>query len=53
MPDDDHGKGHAGVAPDGKAITDRTFNAAAEAFGATKEQVKKNVLDELEDEMSE
>jgi len=41
-PADDHGKGHAGVNPDGKAITDKTFKAAGEAFGQSAEEAKKN-----------
>jgi len=36
-PKDDHGKGHAGVDPNGKAITDKTFEAAAMAFQQSKE----------------
>ncbi len=39
---DDHGKGHAGVDSDGKAITDKTFEAAAKAFGMSKEESKEN-----------
>lgn len=41
-PADDHGKGHAGVDPDGKAITDKTFEAAGKAFEQSKEQSKEN-----------
>lgn len=42
MPEDDHGKGHAGVDPDGKAITDKTFEAAGEAFDMDADQARKN-----------
>ncbi|RJR36023.1 MAG: hypothetical protein C4576_24205 [Desulfobacteraceae bacterium] len=42
IPDDDHGKGHAGVDPNGKAITEKTFEAAAAAFQQTKKESKQN-----------
>ncbi len=45
MPQDDMGKGNAGVDPDGKAITDKTFEEAAKAFGMTKEEAMKNTLE--------
>ncbi len=41
-PKDDHGKGHMGVDPDGKAITDKSFEAAAKAFQMSKEESKEN-----------
>jgi hypothetical protein len=47
MPADDHGKGHAGVDPKGKAITDKTFSAAAKAFDMTEKESKKNTHDLL------
>ena len=47
MPDDDHGKGHMGVALDGKAITSRTFVKAGEAFEQDEKTSKKNVHDLL------
>ncbi|MGC8490816.1 MAG: hypothetical protein ACP5SH_03665 [Syntrophobacteraceae bacterium] len=46
-PDDDHGKGHAGMSPDGKAITTKTFEAAGTAFGVDAQQSKKNTHDLL------
>lgn len=46
MPDNDMGYGHAGVDPNGKAITNKTFQAAAEAFGTSVEDAMKNT-DEL------
>jgi len=46
-PKDDHGKGHAGVDPEGKAITDRTFAEAGNAFGMSVESSKKNTHDLL------
>ncbi len=50
MPDEDHGKGHAGVDPDGKAITSKTFEAAGEAFNQGEMESKKNTFDLIEDE---
>lgn len=47
MPDADHGKGHAGVDPNGKAITNKTFAAAASAFGTSEQEAKKNTHDLL------
>jgi hypothetical protein len=41
-PNDDHGKGHMGIDPNGKAITDKSFEAAGKAFGMTKEESKEN-----------
>jgi len=42
MPNDDHGKGHMGVDPEGKAITEKTFEAAARAFDMSDEESKEN-----------
>jgi hypothetical protein len=42
MPADDHGKGHAGVDRNGKAITTKTFQAAAEAFEMSAAKSKKS-----------
>lgn len=53
MPDDDHGRGHAGVDPDGKAITNKTFDAAGEAFDMNRDQAKQNAKESLEEEMGE
>jgi hypothetical protein len=47
LPDDDHGKGHAGVDPEGKAITTKTFQAAGEAFDMDEKSSKKNTHDLL------
>ncbi|MFO7962997.1 MAG: hypothetical protein R6U50_03665 [Desulfobacterales bacterium] len=44
---DDHGKGHMGVDPDGKAITEKSFEAAGKAFGMDTERSKKNTHDLL------
>ncbi len=50
LPNDDHGKGHAGVDAKGKAITNKTFAAAAKAFGMDVEDSKQNTIDLLEEE---
>lgn len=47
MPDDDMGQGHAGVDPNGKSITTKTFQAAANSQGQTEEEAMKNTLDLL------
>ncbi len=44
-PKDDHGKGHMGVDPQGKAITDKTFEEAGKAFQMNIEDSKKNTGD--------
>jgi len=47
-PSDDHGKGHMGVDPNGKSITDKTFEAAGNAFEMSTEESKKNTRKLLE-----
>lgn len=50
MPDDDMGQGHAGVDPDGKSITTKTFEAAASSQGMNKKQAMeetKKLLDKV------
>jgi len=49
-PDDAMGKGDAGAQPEGRAITEKTFQAAAEAFGMTVEQAKENTYELLKKE---
>lgn len=44
-PKDDHGMGHMGVDPQGKAITDKTFESAGNAFQMDVEDSKKNTCD--------
>jgi hypothetical protein len=51
LPDDDQGKGHAGVDPGGKAITNKTFEAAGEAFVMESDLMKKNAHDLITREM--
>lgn len=47
-PDDDMGKGHAGVDPDGKSITNRTFMAAGKSQHMTDKETKINTLSLLQ-----
>ncbi|OGF26098.1 hypothetical protein A2303_04840 [Candidatus Falkowbacteria bacterium RIFOXYB2_FULL_47_14] len=42
LPKEDHSRGHAGVDPDGKAITDKTFEAAGKAFDMDEKSSKEN-----------
>lgn len=48
LPDDDMGQGHAGVDPNGKSITNKTFKAAAQSQGMDEQQAKKNALELLQ-----
>jgi hypothetical protein len=50
MADDDHGKGHAGADANGKAITNKTFEAAGKAFGMDANDSRKNTLELLEEQ---
>lgn len=47
LPDDDMGQGHAGVDPNGKSITNKTFQAAAKSQAMSEEDAKKNSLELL------
>lgn len=47
MPDDDMGRGHAGVDDHGTSITNKTFEAAAKGEGMSPKEAKKNTLDLL------
>lgn len=47
---DDHGKGHMGVDPDGKAITDKSFAAAGQEFDMDEKESKENTKKLLEKE---
>lgn len=53
MPDDDMGMGNAGVDPNGKSITNKTFKAAADSQGMSEEDAKKNVLEMLKKQVGE
>lgn len=48
QPNDDHGMGHMGVDPNGKAITERTFEAAGKAFQMSMQESKDNTHDLLQ-----
>lgn len=45
MPDNDMGKGHMGVDPEGKAITTKSIQAAADAFGESFDEALDNVIE--------
>ena len=47
---DDHGMGHMGVDPNGKAITEKTFEAASKAFQMDLVSSEKNTFDLLKKE---
>ena len=51
MADNDMGKGNTGADPEGKAITDKTFEEAAKAFGMTKEEAMKNTLELIQQQL--
>ena len=53
MPDDDMGQGNAGVDPNGKSITNKTFKAAADSQGMDEEQAKKNALELLQKQLGQ
>ncbi|MFW5810899.1 MAG: hypothetical protein ACOCWY_04795, partial [Thermodesulfobacteriota bacterium] len=47
-PADDHGKGHMGVDQNGKAITDKSFEAAGKEFKMSEKESKENTKDLLQ-----
>lgn len=53
LPDDDMGVGNAGVDPNGKSITNKTFQAAAQSMGMTEEEAKKETLKLLKQALGE
>lgn len=53
MPDDDMGQGNAGVDPNGKSITNKSFKAAAASQNMSEEEAKKNALELLKKELGE
>lgn len=53
LPDDDMGQGHAGVDPNGKSITNKTFQAAAKSQAMSDEDAKKNALELLKKVLNE
>ena len=52
-PNDAMGKGHAGVDPDGKSITNKTFEAAGKSQKMDDKKTKKNTLSLLKKLMKE
>ncbi len=52
MPEDDMGQGHAGVDPNGKSITTKTFQAAADSQSQKKREAMQNALDLLQKELA-
>jgi protein-tyrosine-phosphatase len=53
IPDDDMGVGSAGVDPNGKSITNKTFEEAAKSQGMSVEDAKKFTLEQLEKELGQ
>lgn len=51
LPNDPMGKGHAGFEPNGKSITNKTFEVAAQAEGISPETAKRNAYDLLKKEL--
>lgn len=52
MPGDDMGQGHMGVDPNGKSITDKTFEVAAKSQGMSEEEAKKETLKLLKKQLN-
>lgn len=44
MPDNQMGTGHAGAEPEGKSITNKTFDSAGKSMKQTPEESRKNAL---------
>ncbi|MBI4097381.1 MAG: hypothetical protein HY428_03120 [Candidatus Levybacteria bacterium] len=53
LPDDDMGQGNAGVDPNGKSITNKTFVEAAKSQGMSVEDAKREALKLLKKELGE
>ena len=53
MPDDAMGQGNAGADTNGKSITNKTFEVAAESQGMSVQDVKKNTYNLLKKELGE
>lgn len=47
------GQGNAGVDPNGKSITEKTFEEAAKSQGMSVQDAKKNALKLLKEELGE
>ncbi len=44
LPDDDMGAGNAGLDPNGKSITNKTFDEAAKSQGMTRKEAQEETL---------
>ena len=53
LPDDDMGQGNAGSDPNGKSITNKTFEEAAKSQGMNAEDAKRETLKLLKEELGE
>lgn len=51
LPDDPMGQGNAGLDPNGKSITMKTFEEAAKSQGMTTEEAMKNTYNLLAEEL--
>lgn len=51
LPNDPMGQGHAGAEPNGKSITDKTFEEAAKAFGMDKKSAMEETYKLLKNEL--
>lgn len=52
MPDDDMGQGNAGVDPNGKSITTKTFQAAATSQNMSEEDAMKFTFELLQKQLA-
>lgn len=52
MPDDDMGQGNAGVDPNGKSITTKTFQAAASSQNMSADDAMKHTLELLQKQLA-
>lgn len=52
LPNDAMGKGHAGAEPNGKSITNKTFEEAAKVEGISPETAKRNAYELLRRELN-
>ena len=53
MPDNPMGAGHAGAEPEGKSITNKTFDQAGKSMEQTTDEAKRNALDLLKKVLGE
>jgi hypothetical protein len=53
MPDNPMGVGHAGAEPEGKSITNKTFEAAGKSMEESADESRRNALDLLKKVLGE